>query len=344
MFETISYEDTLNIDRKKIYIDCRSPSEFELSTIPGAVNIPVLLDCERENVGKLYKQGDIETAKIEGITAVSKRLPQIFEKILKLRQDYENMFFFCARGGYRSSALVNLLIGIGVKSYKISGGYKSYRKYINENMPNLVENAKFITLYGYTGTGKTSILNELKNMGYCVINLEQYANHRGSLLGSIGKSAPFSQKKFESLLFEDLYKFKGKYVFVEGESRRIGNIVMSSAMYQKLRSSTKILISSDIDFRVREIKNQYLNDFENDMDLIENTLLKLEKYISKERLDNYISLLKKDKIDELISDLCINYYDKNYKLPKENFVKEYKNDNSKKIAKQIAEYFSKLID
>lgn len=342
MFDTISYEETLNTNRTKIYIDCRSPYEFNHSTIPNAINIPVLLDDERQLVGKLYKSGEVELAKIEGIKAISKRLPDIFCEILKLREKYENMYFFCARGGYRSSALVNLLIGVGIKSYKLSGGYKSYRKYINDNMQDLVESVNFITLYGYTGTGKTSILNELKNMGYNVLNLEKYANHRGSLLGSIGKSEPFSQKKFESLLFDDLKKFKNSYVFVEGESRRIGNIVMSDYIYQKLRSSTKVLISSDMDFRINEIKTFYLNDFENDMDLIEKTILKLEKYISKERIEKYLDCLKKDDFEFIIEDLCVNYYDRNYKLPKEGFVKEYKNDNSIETAKKIANDFAKL--
>ncbi len=339
MFETIHYEDTLNINKTKLYIDCRSPSEFNHSSIPNAINIPVLLDDEREIVGTLYKNGELEQAKIVGVTAISKRLPDIFTQIIELKTNYDELYFFCSRGGYRSSAPVTMLLGIGVKCHKISGGYKSYRKYVNEHLENLISNVKLITLYGYTGTGKTSILNELQNMGYNVLNLEKYANHRGSLLGSIGKSEPFSQKKFESLLFEDLKKSENSYAFAEGESKRIGNIILPASLYTKLRASTKILINSDMDFRINEIKTQYLVDFENDKELIEKTVKKLGKYISESRINMYMDFLKNNNFNDLIQDLCENYYDRNYKLPKENFKKTYNNNNSIEIANQIVKDF-----
>lgn len=341
MFKTISYEDTLN-KKSKIYIDCRTSYEFNESTIPNAINIPILLEEERIQIGTLYVKGKIEEAKIKGVTAVSKRLPDIFSQIIKLKKEYANLYFFCARGGYRSSAIANMLVGVGVDCYKLTGGYKGYRKYVNDNMDNLIDNVEFITLYGYTGTGKTSILNALENMGCGILNLEKYANHRGSLLGSIGKTKANSQKTFESLLFEDLSKNKGKYVFVEGESRRIGNIVMSNKLYEKLRSSKKILIKSPIEFRINEIKNQYLTDFNSDKELIKNSIMKLERYISKDRIQRYIENVTNDEYDIVIQDLCENYYDINYKLPRDIFEKEYMNTNSIDTANQIIEDYRDL--
>lgn len=94
MFETIHYEDTLNINKTKLYIDCRSPSEFNHSSIPHAINIPVLLDDEREIVGTLYKNGELEQAKIVGVTAISKRLPDIFTQIIELKQIMMNYISF----------------------------------------------------------------------------------------------------------------------------------------------------------------------------------------------------------------------------------------------------------
>ena len=79
----------------------------------------------------------------------------------------------------------------------LDGGYKSYRKNV---VKNLYEDELFHNIFiisGYTGTGKTLMLQELSKKGAQVIDLEKLANHKGSIFGSQPNGQP-SQKRFES--------------------------------------------------------------------------------------------------------------------------------------------------
>lgn len=339
-----TYEETLNGKKSKIYIDCRTPSEYKKSTISGAINIPTLLDNERAQIGTLYVNGDVEKAKMLGVDAVSKRLPEMFKQIQELKKQYENLYFFCSRGGYRSNSIVSVLNALDERVYKLQGGYKYYRNYIINNLPRLIDSVKPITLYGFTGTGKTSILKELSSLGFKILDLEGYANHRGSLLGNIGKNEQFSQKKFDSLLFDDLKKYENSYVFVEGESSKIGKVTVPKRLLDKMNDGIKIYIDADIDFRINEIKNIYLPDFGNDNSLMKEFIKKLEKYISSERMQKYYNYIDNGNFDSLLKDLCLKYYDINYNIPKVKFEKNYMNVNSKATAKKIAEDFKNILN
>ena len=206
MYETVRYE---KIKGEYILIDVRTPGEYRESTIPGAINIALFTDEEREEIGRVYKTESIEKAKKIGIYAGSKNLPKIYEEIIKLNKEHKDLIFFCAKGGFRSTVLVSLLAPLGFHVKKLDGGYKEYRKYIIADLDRLIENIEAVVLYGNTGTGKTKILKDLKEMGMDVLDLEGYANHRGSILGSVGLGEQYSQKKFESLLYEDLCEGEG---------------------------------------------------------------------------------------------------------------------------------------
>ena len=117
MFETASYEESLK-EQNKIYVDVRTPKEYAKETIPGAVNIPVLLNDERVVVGTLYKQKDPESAKLAGVQFISKRLPEIFAEFQKLNKEYGKVYVFCSRGGYRSSSLVSFIYSLGIHIFK----------------------------------------------------------------------------------------------------------------------------------------------------------------------------------------------------------------------------------
>lgn len=344
MYETRTYEESLNSQKKKIYVDCRTPKEYEHSTIIGAVNIPILLNEEREKIGTLYVNAETEEAKKTGIAFVSKRLPDIFEKILNLKKECDELYFFCSRGGYRSTAIVSLLTGLDEKVYKLYGGYKSYRNYIVKSLPELINSVHYITLLGYTGTGKTSVLKNLRKMGYNVLDLEHFANHRGSLLGQVGKTEQNSQKKFEALLFQELEKYKDSYAFIEGESSKIGNVVLPKSLTQKMDSGTKILIDASLKFRVEEIKSVYFPDFAGDTEFMIKSIEKLQRYISSERMKSYKDMIAKGDFDRLLGDLCVKYYDLNYNIPKDGYYKTYLNDCSQDTAEKIAEDFKNFID
>src|SRR5699024_5162832 len=108
-----------------------------------------------------------------------------------------------------------------------------------------------IVLNGFTGTGKTEILKRLEDQGYPTMDFEGMANHRGSIFGQIGKQ-PSNQKKFDSLLVDDIIRLQDvPFVFVEGESRRIGRAVLPEFIYQKKETATQLFIQLPMEERVQ---------------------------------------------------------------------------------------------
>ena len=83
MLREVQYEDIFNnkIDGNYLMIDVRSPGEYNSETIPGAINIPVFTDEERDIIGTTYVQESIDKAKQLGIEAAASKLPQIYEKV-----------------------------------------------------------------------------------------------------------------------------------------------------------------------------------------------------------------------------------------------------------------------
>ena len=167
---TINFEDLYKL-KSYILIDARSPKEFQDSPIPGAVNIPALLDEERAEVGTVYVRESAEKAKQIGIEMISKRLPEIFNQINELSKKYDKLVFYCARGGMRSSSLEAIFYALKYKTLKLEGGYKGYRNYLMKDLPEKNRDIKYIVLHGRTGVGKTKILEKLAERGYSVMDL-----------------------------------------------------------------------------------------------------------------------------------------------------------------------------
>ena len=313
MFRVISYNELASEIDNCILIDVRSEDEYEEATIPGAINIPVLLNDERVEVGTLYKKDGVQIAKEVGIGYVSKRLPEIFNKIDKIYNENrgKKIVVFCARGGMRSGSIYSLMNSLGTHVYKLQAGYKGYRQFLNEELKKQCEPIKLITLYGNTGIGKTEILEKLKEKGYDVLDLEGAANHRGSLLGGVGLGNCHSQKMFESLIYEQLRKRKTNLIFTEGESKRIGKIVMGDFLWNKIVDSENIYITADLDFRAKRLVKEY-TECENSEEDILDSLEKLKKYMNEERVENYKTLVKEHNFHEVAKDLMIKYYDPMY--------------------------------
>lgn len=333
MIKTVDYSE---IENKKldncILIDVRTPEEFEEATIPGAVNLPLYSNEERKIIGTVYIQESVEKAKKLGVDAASKHLPIIYEEIANLKKKYDKLVFFCARGGMRSSTLVSLFIPLGVNAYKLTGGYKGYRAYINQELPNVVSNVKFVVIHGNTGVGKTKILQTLKDMGKDVLDLEECANHRGSLLGSVGLGSPNSQKMFESLVFKSLKNRMSDLVFVEGESKRIGRVIIPEVLFQSMDSGIHIKVQADLDFRVNNILKEYV---EKNNDEIIDALNLLRKHISSKRIDKYIEMIKANSFEEVIGELMVKYYDPMYENKQYDFAEVIQNKDIMKTCDQI---------
>jgi len=340
MLQVVEYADVYEKKSSYVFVDVRSPSEFSNATIPGAVNIPLFSDSEKSEIGIMYKQSGKSAAIELGLGFIGIKLPHIYNEFLSIMEEKKKILIFCARGGMRSGTIANLLKSFGMPVFKLKGGYKSYRSFIVESLPKSIEKSEFVVLYGKTGTGKTYILQELSNMGCNILDLEACANHRGSLLGGIGLGNTHSQKYFESLVFDSLERAsesKLNIIFTEGESKRIGNIIMSNSLYDAVLNGRKILINSPLDKRVQNIEKEYLQGEYNEEEIM-NAVCSLEKYIGKSRTEGYIEQIKRRNFKELIESLIVTYYDSAYVTRTKEFEKEFTNLDERATAKEIFKY------
>ncbi len=305
---TIKYEDLHKL-KSYILIDARSPKEFMDSPIPGAVNIPALLDDERVEVGTAYVKVSTEKAKEIGIEKISKRLPEIFKEINELSKKYDKLVFYCARGGMRSSSLEAIFYALKYKTLKLDGGYKAYRNYIMGKLSEKNKEVKYIVLHGRTGVGKTKILEKLSEKGYSVMDLEKMADHKGSFFGGLCEKKKQSQKRLESEIYEKISDEKTRYVIVESESKRIGDIYLPEEVYNSILNGYHLLVDTSMENRVKIIMEDYASASKEEL---KSCLDKVGRYISKERYEEYSNLLEEGKLDKLSEILMEKYYDPLY--------------------------------
>jgi tRNA 2-selenouridine synthase len=340
--------DTVTYDKAKnshIFIDVRSPSEYEDDTIPNAINIPLMNDEERKLVGTTYKQIGRNEAKRLGVKLISPKMPDLFEQILELKSNNIQIAAFCARGGYRSTYFASVFSSIGIPIAQLEGGYKGFRKEVITSMPILNDKTTYIVLHGNTGVGKTDILNSLTNLGYSILDLEGAANHRGSLLGSIGIGKCNSQKKFETNIYDQLSSSKSQYVFVEAESRKIGKVVIPNYISEKMSEGIHIFIDADLEYRVKSLKKDYIQD-ENWISESLEAVECLNKYISKENLEKLKNEISLGNFDFVAMKLMQEYYDPMYSFKSDAFDYDANfktNTNCDEIAQEIAIWLESYI-
>lgn len=331
MFE-VKYKDIKDNRQNNIFIDVRSPKEFEEESIPGAINIPIFNNEERDLIGKLYKNASIPESKKAGIEIASKKLPAIYEEISQLNKKHDHIYIYCARGGFRSSSLAPIFRALNMNVTKLYGGYKDYRAFIREELPIISKDIELVVLYGNTGTGKTHILQHLKNKDMNILDLEGAANHRGSILGSVGLGQANSQKMFESLLYEQLKNRTSNLIFTEGESKRIGKDIIPEFIFDKMKAGISLKITAPMDKRIQVILKDYVNG--NDEELIE-ALDHMRNRLGNEAIDTYIDLVKEKDYSPIIKNLFLDYYDPLYKKHKRDYIKTFDNLDSEATADNI---------
>ncbi|MRH44160.1 tRNA 2-selenouridine(34) synthase MnmH [Aquibacillus halophilus] len=256
MFSDISIEDLTSLQQKEkvALIDVRSPSEFNHSTIPGSTNIPVFTDGERAEIGTLYKQKSIEAAKQRGLEIISAKLPNFINQFNTIS---EPKVVFCWRGGMRSKTAATMIDLMGMDVARLEGGIKSYRNWVVNSLATFEFHPDMYVLNGYTGSGKTILLEQLHKASFPVIDLEGLAKHRGSIFGQIGLK-PNNQTTFDSILLNDLLRLElSSYVLMEAESRRVGKVSLPDFLMTKKEEGIQIFIDMPIEERVRNILDEY---------------------------------------------------------------------------------------
>lgn len=247
-------------------LDARTPSEYALDHIPGAISAPVLDDAERAQVGTLYKQVSQFEAKKLGAALVAKNVAGHVETLFSKHPKTWKPLVYCWRGGKRSAAMAHILREIGWQAETLPGGYKAYRKWVVEQLSEV--KLDFQVIQGPTGSGKSRFLGALARAGAQVLDLEDLAAHRGSVLGNLpGRPQP-TQKRFESLLVEKIDSFeKDKAVFVEGESKKIGQLQVPDALMARMRASPCIRLEASLDTRVALLLDEYRHFLEDEATL-----------------------------------------------------------------------------
>ena len=194
MFREITLTDLFKLQKKEAHtiVDVRSPMEFHEATIPGSINIPVFNDEERAEVGTIYKQIGKEAAMDRGLAIFSQKLPAFIQAF---KQVETPLTVFCWRGGMRSKTAATVLDLMGIHANQLSGGIRSYRRWVVQVLEEADFRPELLVLNGNTGSGKTAILRHLLKKAYPVIDFEKMAGHRGSIFGQIGQH-PSNQKNF----------------------------------------------------------------------------------------------------------------------------------------------------
>ncbi len=299
------------------FVDVRSPKEFDEDHVPGAVNVPIFSNEERAIVGTIYKQESKEKAIDKGLEIFSKKMPGMVKRFESLRG--KKVCVYCWRGGMRSGSVVGLLKGLGFDVVQLDGGYKSYRKFAREQLES-VKIPPLVVLYGLTGSGKTEMLEEMENS----VDLEGLAEHRGSIFGDINLK-PNSQKRFDSLLLKRLLELKDeKIIFTEGESRRIGRILISEKFWEAMKKGQKVKVVSPIDERVDRIYRIYCDKF--DKELFKDKTRYIKKHIGGKKTEELCMLIDQGEVKEFLRQILLEYYDKLYAhtVDNKNYVCEVK--------------------
>lgn len=291
-------------------IDVRSPAEFAEDHVPGAINLPVLDNEERARVGTMYKQVSPFDARKIGAALVFRNAAHHIETSLSHHDGRWRPLIYCWRGGQRSGSFAWLLREIGWRSDVVQGGYKTYRRLVADMLHHRPLPFRFVQLGGYTGTAKTELLPLLAARGVQVIDLEGLANHRGSLLGSMGEQP--SQKAFESALAGTLCRLDpARPVLVEAESSKIGQILVPPSLWDGMKVAPWIEVTAPLEARTEYLLRAY-DDILSDRATLQARLSPLKAHRGEALVAQWIGLSAAGDKRALTRSLMEDHYDLAY--------------------------------
>ncbi len=288
-----------------VVLDVRSPSEFEQGHIPGAVSFPLFTNEERALVGTLYKQKGKNIAIEKGLEIAGNKLSFFVKKAREISEE-KPVLLYCWRGGMRSQSMAWLLNMCGIKTYRLTGGYKSFRKRVLNGF--FIKQPVYI-LGGKTGSGKTQILKELQLAGESVLDIEEIASHKGSAFGSLNQSGQPSQEQFENTLFIEILKLHpNKPIWIEDESRLIGKKVIPLALWEKMRASPVYFLDITDEQRVKNLLEDYGG---NDIHQLKSCFEQIAKRLGPEQFKESLLALSENNLEKACK-IALTYYDKSY--------------------------------
>ena len=310
-------------DRFDAVIDARSEGEYLEDHLPGALNWPSLNNEERIRVGTLYKQvSPFEAQKIGAALVAANISRHIQGQVLDKPKAWQPLIY-CWRGGKRSNSLALILGQIGFKVHLIEGGYKAFRKAVMDDTPRRVQPLQFRVLCGPTGSGKTRLLQALAAQGAQVLDLEAIASHRASVLGVIPGQPQPTQKAFETLLWDALRRLDPQRpVFVEAESKKVGNVTVPESLITAMRASPCVRLDLSLQGRVQLLLEDY-DYFVKDAAFFCDRLERLADLKGRALIDEWKTRVHAGQTPEVVAELLEKHYDPGYETSTSRNFRQY---------------------
>lgn len=300
-----------NFSEFHLIIDARCPREFAEDHIPGAVNFPVLNDEEYAEIGTLHRTDKLAAYKL-GVEYALRNIAR------HLRDDFQNVtinqqiLVYCFRGGKRSKLWLDALETMSYKPKKFQGGWKAYRRYVNASLIDVPKLYEYRVLSGATGCGKTRLLYALEKVGAQVLDLEEIAQHRGSVLGTLPGVQQPTQKLFDTQLLAKLLSFdRSKPIWLEAESKKIGNVQLPDALLSAMYGGTTLRVEAAMDQRVILWREDYRH-FEEDPSAMVRCLTYLRPLVGGTEFALWETMASQRQMPALFERLMTHHYDPTY--------------------------------
>ncbi|MGB3297524.1 MAG: tRNA 2-selenouridine(34) synthase MnmH [Phormidesmis sp.] len=288
-------------------LDVRSPGEYAQGHIPGAISLPLFSNDERAQVGTCYKQRGREQAVELGLDLTGPKLGEMVRKAKAIAPDDKVLRIHCWRGGMRSGAVASMLTLCGFQTATLTGGYKSFRQWVRHTVATP---KPIILLGGMTGTAKTDILHALSAQGEQMLDLESYANHRGSSYGAVCLPPQPSTEQFENLIATEWYSFDSQRpIWIEAESRSVGSCRVPPELFAQMNAAFALEITRPLSERLALLADIYGQADRNE--LIEATE-RIRKRLGGKRTQQAVDYIKAGDLVRAIA-ITLTYYDRTYR-------------------------------
>jgi tRNA 2-selenouridine synthase len=292
-------------------IDVRSPAEYAEDHIPGAINLPVLNNAERAEVGLIYKQDSPFRARKVGAALVAANAARHLQGALADRPGGWQPLVYCWRGGQRSGSFAQILSQIGWRVELVAGGYKAYRSLVVEALYGRDFPCTVVLLDGNTGSAKTDILHRLAARGVQVLDLEGLAHHRGSLFGAMPGGQP-SQKAFETALAGAMAALDpARMVVVEAESSKVGNCRLPPGLWKAMAAARRLEVVVPVGARARYLVTAYADMVEDPVRL-SSVIDLLRPSHSAPQIAAWQAMAAARAFEDLAAGLMAQHYDPRY--------------------------------